>query len=241
VIFVTLGHIFSRVPKKIVQIPTKTLRAGFTPATNLQRVELPATVELHRELVMTSTLELQFLAPTDWRLLRSARLEALMDSPRAFTSSYARESEWDEEQWRQSFHAATWIVSSHANKVIGVMCSVAEPERPGIRHLESIWVASSHRRTGVFRALLRAVAQQEYPAGVTDLLLWVLEHNHSAWRAYETVGFEFTGERQYLRSTGQFECRLRLSIRPSRPNLNPIFQVQEVHGRASTAYVVDTI
>jgi len=43
---------------------------------------------------MESTLELDLLTPVDWRVLRAARLYALLDSPDAFTSSYAYESAW---------------------------------------------------------------------------------------------------------------------------------------------------
>ena len=59
------------------------------------------------------------------------------------------------------------------------------------------------------------VAVCSAPAGVTDLLLWVLEDNHDAQRAYEALGFEPTGERQFLPDLGRFERRLRLGIGPT--------------------------
>jgi hypothetical protein len=49
---------------------------------------------------MESTLELDLLSPLDWRVLRAARLRALVDSPDAFTSSYAHESAWGEKEWQ---------------------------------------------------------------------------------------------------------------------------------------------
>ena len=58
--------------------------------------------------------------------------------------------------------------------------------------------------------------------GVTELMLWVLEDNHDAQRAYQALGFEPTGERQFLPAFGQFERRLRLeSVEPrtSRPTV----------------------
>jgi ribosomal protein S18 acetylase RimI-like enzyme len=158
---------------------------------------------------MESTLELQFLAPVDWGVLQTARLEALLDSPHAFTSSYAHELGWDEREWRRVFDSATWIVAYEARKVIGIARSIGEP---WARHLESIWVAPTHRRRGVFRALLQALAEIHRPLGVTELLLWVLEDNHDAQRAYEALGFEPTGERQFLATAGRFERRLRLGI-----------------------------
>jgi ribosomal protein S18 acetylase RimI-like enzyme len=162
--------------------------------------------------MMELTLNLDLLAPTDWRVLRAARLGALLDSPRAFTSSYAREYEWGEVEWRRVFDTATCVVAREAEKVIGLAKSVAGPWSPRTRHLESIWVAPTHRRRGVCRALLRNLAEIDQRIGVTDLMLWVLEDNYSAQRAYEALGFMPTGERQFLAILGRFERRLSLQV-----------------------------
>jgi ribosomal protein S18 acetylase RimI-like enzyme len=161
----------------------------------------------------TTTLQLHLLTPGDWWLLRIARLEALLDSPQAFTSSYIRESIWAALEWRQMLNAANWIIARESEKVIGLGKSVGESGRPEERHVESAWVAPTHRRRGVFRDLLRALADIERQTGVTDLLLWVLEDNHDAQRAYQALGFEPTGERQFLPAVGRFEYRLRVDIR----------------------------
>jgi ribosomal protein S18 acetylase RimI-like enzyme len=161
---------------------------------------------------MQSTLDLQLLTSVDWRELRAARLRALLDSPSAFTSRYAYESELGEPEWRRMFHAAAWVVSREAEKVIGLARSVREPGRPTRRNVESIWVAPTHRRRGVCRALLHAVADLEGQTGVTDLLLWVLEDNLDAQRAYDALGFEPTGERQYLPAFRRFERRMSSGI-----------------------------
>jgi ribosomal protein S18 acetylase RimI-like enzyme len=162
---------------------------------------------------MELTLNLDLLAPLDWRVLRAARLRALLDSPHAFTSNYAYESRWEEADWRGTFAAATWIVARETESIVGLVRSVGEPQLPSARHVESIWVAPTHRRRGVLRHLLNALAGIERRLGVRDLLLWVLEDNHEARRAYEALGFESTGERQYLPAVGRFEHRLRLCLR----------------------------
>jgi ribosomal protein S18 acetylase RimI-like enzyme len=162
---------------------------------------------------MESTLELDLMTPVDWRVLQSARLYALLDSPDAFTSSYAYESAWGQMEWQRVLDAATCIVAREAQRVIGLAKSVSEPGRPVTRYVESAWVAPTHRRRGVLRALLHRLAEIDRQTGVTELMLWVLEDNHDAQRAYEALGFEFTGERQFLPAAGQFERRLRLGIR----------------------------
>jgi ribosomal protein S18 acetylase RimI-like enzyme len=121
------------------------------------------------------THNLKRLAPADWPLLRDARLEALRDSPYAFTSTYADESKWTESEWRRFLETATWVVASEAEKVIGLARSVCDLETL-TRHIESVWVAPGHRRRGVCRTLLHALAEMDRQ---TDLLLWVLEDNHA--------------------------------------------------------------
>jgi ribosomal protein S18 acetylase RimI-like enzyme len=161
---------------------------------------------------MESTLELDLLTPVDWRVLRAARLYALLDSPDAFTSSYAYELVWGEPEWQRVLRAATWIVAREAQNVIALAKSASEPGRPASRHVESAWVAPTYRRRGVLRALLQGLVELEREAGVTDFLLWVLEGNHAAQCAYRSLGFVPTGERQFLPAFGQFERRLRLRI-----------------------------
>jgi ribosomal protein S18 acetylase RimI-like enzyme len=199
---------------------------------------------------MESTMTLQFLTPTDWRVLRDARLQALRDSPHAFTSSYANESRWDEREWRRAFSGATWVIAREAESAIGLARSVGEP---WMRHLESIWVAPTYRRRGVLRALLRALAEVECVMGVTDLLLWVVEDNYAAQRAYEALGFEPTGERQPLSDFGRFERRLRLVLDhlqdsksigrrlSAKLGQRPALELQEIHGFASATHIVDAV
>jgi ribosomal protein S18 acetylase RimI-like enzyme len=197
---------------------------------------------------MESTLTLQFLRPTDWRVLREARLQALRDSPHAFTSSYANESQWKEPKWRRLVTDTTWVVAYEAENAIGLAQSVGER---WARHLASIWVAPKHRRRGVFRALLQALAEVECGKGVTDLLLWVLEDNYAAQRAYEALGFEPTGERQPLSDSSRFERRLVLHhlqdsksigrCRSAKFGQRPALELQEIHGFASATHIVDAV
>jgi RimJ/RimL family protein N-acetyltransferase len=162
--------------------------------------------------MMESTLELELLTPLDWRILQSARLYALLDSPDAFTSTHAHELAWSELEWQRSLCTATWIVAREAQNVIGLAKVVSEPSLPASRYVESAWVAPTHRRRGVLRALLHRLAEISRRMGVTELMLWVLEDNYAADHAYRALGFEPTGDRQFLPAFGQFETRLRLAL-----------------------------
>jgi hypothetical protein len=59
---------------------------------------------------------------------------------------------------------------------------------------------------------MRMLVEREQRAGVDSLFLWILEGNLDAQRAYESLGFELTGERQFLPGLGRFERRMKLNI-----------------------------
>ena len=61
--------------------------------------------------------------------------------------------------------------------------------------------------------MMHALAETERRMGGTQLMLWVLEDNYDARSAYDALGFEPTGERQFLPAFGRFERRLKLGIR----------------------------
>ncbi len=151
------------------------------------------------------------LSPDEWRLLRKIRLGALLESPDAFLSTYEREAAWDEHKWRQTFEAANWLVVVEDERLIGLLRSFRDPERPWLWQVESTWVAPTYRRLGIFRALLRALVDRLRWSGVSDLLLWVLEDNYAARQVYKRLGFELTGERQPLPGD-RYELRLRRGV-----------------------------
>jgi L-amino acid N-acyltransferase YncA len=219
------------------------------PAPPTAQVSAPANRILPR---------LKVSAPDDWRMLRAARLAALHDSPDAFASSYARESAWRDSTWQRLFKTSTWVVAREAHDVIGLAKAVNGRWRPASRYVESVWVAPTHRRRGVLRALLYQLAETCRPMGVTELLLWVLVDNQAAYNAYLALDFVPTGKPHRLRSVGRFEQRFRLEISAEIPTVEPArramrlnrlsaeldtspgLKLQEVHCLTRGADIVDT-
>jgi len=158
--------------------------------------------------VTRAVLDVRPLGPGDWHVLQTIRLRALAESPHAFTSHYQRESQWNEQQWRRRFDAAHWIVAVEGGEVIG-LASLMKCHPEGLHHIESIWVAPTHRKRGVFRSLLDGLIEIARRAGLADLWLWVLEDNVDARSVYERLGFEWTGERQPI-EPGHWRTELRL-------------------------------
>ena len=64
------------------------------------------------------------------------------------------------------------------------------PPRRGVARLEYLYVKPAHRRSGVARRLVDAVAREVRPRGATHLVLEVVATNDAARATWEALGFE---------------------------------------------------
>ena len=141
-------------------------------------------------------LEIRSLSPAEWETIRDIRLRALQDSPDAFTSSYERESTFDEVTWRDRARTGQWFVAIDDSEPVGIACGIEGwSVDPAKRELVGMWVAESHRGRRVGLALLERVGEWARADGASTLTLGVVEGNHRALRAYEKMGLRVTGER----------------------------------------------
>jgi GNAT superfamily N-acetyltransferase len=134
--------------------------------------------------------------PDDWMQLRDLRLAALQDAPKAFGSTYARERDRTEDEWRQrlgNVEGATFFAI-----IDGRPAGLAAGYRPpsGRFELVSMWVSPTVRGRGAADALIRAVAGWAVEQGEDSLWLWVTRGNDVAERAYARHGFVRTGDVQ---------------------------------------------
>jgi ribosomal protein S18 acetylase RimI-like enzyme len=141
-------------------------------------------------------VRLDRVTPADWKELRSVRLRALADAPKAFISEHDREADWLEENWRSAIQQARWVVARTAHGVIGVARSSQDPESPQRRYIEAVWVAPEFRRLGVGQRLVRWLIDCEMRSGIGEILLWVIDSNAHARSFYFSLGFRPTGRRQ---------------------------------------------
>jgi ribosomal protein S18 acetylase RimI-like enzyme len=147
------------------------------------------------------------VTPGEWRSLRALRLEALKDSPQAFSTTYAASDALPDEAWQaQATRVATdpsaaLYVAVDAADPTGPWLGMAgaEPLRdvPATAHVHSVYVTPPHRgRTGPATALVTAaVAFAEAHLDVDHLSLGVHETNLHAQAFYARLGFEPTGLR----------------------------------------------
>src|SRR3954453_22926184 len=100
----------------------------------------------------------------------------------------------EQARWRARLPSAIWVVArdgvGEQREPIGVAALVDGDQESTARHVESIWVSPSHRRRGVLRSLIEALAASAGEVDVTTLLLWVMDDNTAAIAAYGRLGFE---------------------------------------------------
>jgi GNAT superfamily N-acetyltransferase len=145
-------------------------------------------------IVFQTVMEIRALEPDDWQDVQDVRLRALADSPDAFTSTFRRESAYDETKWRQLATSGRWFVAVEGGAVgvaVGVEGWSGDPRR---RELVGMWVASSHRQRGIARQLLERVKEWATSEGATTLSRGVREGNEQALTAYLNMGMRPSGE-----------------------------------------------
>ncbi|MEO6884846.1 MAG: GNAT family N-acetyltransferase [Jatrophihabitantaceae bacterium] len=147
---------------------------------------------------MTSPVRITRVQPSDWSRLRTIRLAALLDTPRAFGSTYERELAFDEATWRARTTTAAQFLACDGDQVVGLAGGLADSAdcTPEQRLLVSVWVAPTHRGHRIVAALVDAVAAWALTDGATSLLLDVATDNEPALHAYERLGFVATGVRK---------------------------------------------
>ncbi|MGA8938243.1 MAG: GNAT family N-acetyltransferase [Acidobacteriaceae bacterium] len=138
------------------------------------------------------------ITPALASLYKQVRLRALQDTPSAFGSTYDRERQLTDEDWHNR------VTSLDGNHRIGflaldagqpcglVLCFRDERDSPQAEIL-SMWVAPSHRRTGLSSALLDAVRHWAASHRTTTLRLMVVNNNAAAIAFYQRYGFTMTG------------------------------------------------
>ncbi|MFD8704229.1 GNAT family N-acetyltransferase [Kitasatospora sp. NPDC059648] len=142
------------------------------------------------------------MASTEHRQLRSIRLEALRDSPTAFSSSYEDTATLPDDAWRQQAavgataqESATFVAADEAGNWVGIAGVGPLPAVPDHVH-HSVYVSPKHRGpAGPAADLVRAsIRYARVNTDVRWLTLGVHEGNERALAFYRRLGFELTGK-----------------------------------------------
>jgi GNAT superfamily N-acetyltransferase len=130
----------------------------------------------------------------DASLLRAIRLEALLDSPQAYTSTYKESRTWADRHWRSLCRQWNYYLGEYGGRVVGVASGGLNDLHPGTRWLYGMYVSPGARGSGVADLLVDVVEQWARKEGADELYLHVAEPMARARTFYESLGFRATGD-----------------------------------------------
>lgn len=159
-------------------------------------------------------IDLRRLGPEDASAYREIRLEALADSPHAFSSTL------ESEQGQPLDRFATRLVDDFVlgafsgPYLVGVAGFYVQP-RPKHRHKGMLWgmyVRPDHRAAGIGRKLVEAIIA--HARQIVELLqLFVVADNMPARRLYASFGFvEYGIERHATKYQGEYHDDVLMAL-----------------------------
>jgi ribosomal protein S18 acetylase RimI-like enzyme len=164
-----------------------------------------AGIRISGELTIDADIEVQELAPDDWRTWRELRLAALAEAPAAFGSRLA---DWQgdgdrEERWRGRLAlAGSYNLVARLDGVPVGMASGVPGDIGGEVELISMWVSPAARGHGIGDLLIQRITGWGTAAGAHRLVLAVVPDNAPARALYRRNGFVDTGEQGDLGPDG---------------------------------------
>ena len=137
--------------------------------------------------------------PADAMLFRELRLEALQDSPIAFSADYQQNLNHSAKYWEDRLtlekDEATILLAEHEGKLLG-MTGIARGGSPKTRHGAWIWgvyVTPEWRGLRVAEELINSCLTWARARNIVLVKLGVAATNISAIRCYERCGFSTYG------------------------------------------------
>lgn len=170
-------------------------------------------------------MKLRWLDPADARAYRALRLQALLESPTAFSASPADEAgrSLDEVAARitPAADGSRGVLGVFEQQALVGFLAVLHPQREKLRHgieLAGVYVDPAFRCRGCGRLLLQgAIGHAASIAGVRQLRLGVTATNRAARVLYESLGFVSYGvQPEALQVDGSFHDEVHYLLRLDR-------------------------
>jgi ribosomal protein S18 acetylase RimI-like enzyme len=158
------------------------------------------------------------ITPTLASTYKEVRLRALSDTPSAFGSTYARESQFTDADWLQRAAnlctpRSIGYLACHQNEYCGIAAAFLNEQTRQHSELVSMWVAPEHRRTNTGRLLVDAIESWARSREAHTLQLMVTSSNLAAITFYQHLGFAKTGRTEpYPNDPALIEYEMSKSI-----------------------------
>jgi ribosomal protein S18 acetylase RimI-like enzyme len=151
-------------------------------------------------------IELRQLLPTDAASYRAIRLEALRDTPDAFSSTYEAEKDRPLDAFAARLRDSHVVGAFDGARLVGIAGFYVQPG-PKQAHKGMLWgmyVRPTHRGCGLGRRLVEAIIEHARQS-VELLQLFVVSDNRTARELYRKLGFvEYGIERHATKYRGRY-------------------------------------
>ena len=151
------------------------------------------------------TVNIITLPPERWREAKKLRLEALLNEPAAFASSYEEELAFSDEVWIARLTSAyerdgnMTFFAEHEGELVGMAGAhwSAKAKRRHLAEVYGVFVSPDQRGNRVApRLLRRLLAELRSLGSIEKVSLMVNTEAPAAIRLYEKLGFEIVGTAQ---------------------------------------------
>lgn len=136
----------------------------------------------------------QRLSREDWRLLRAARIGALLDSPDSFGETAAEATCRLQADWQSELDEVTWVVMGEVAAMAAIRPALEVSDADA--WIGGWWVAPDARGTGINRELLDALDAICAERAWRRQGLGVWSSNARALAAFSRLGFTSAGAPQ---------------------------------------------
>ncbi len=150
-------------------------------------------------------VEVRPIVPDEWRRLKEIRLEALAESPLAFTTTLDEAKALPDAVWHQraSGHAhgvsQVTMIGIDGSRTVGMAVGLLrDGAAADVVPIVSVFVSPLYRGQGVGRRVMEGVEDWARHHGAGASSLWVVDENHAARRFYECLGYRATLDRQKI-------------------------------------------
>ncbi|QHH97472.1 GNAT family N-acetyltransferase [Acinetobacter dispersus] len=145
------------------------------------------------ELVVRLTTE------EDWKILKTVRLESLLDSPDVFAANYATTEKYSESEWRDRASQKTkfqYVLAIKGDRAIGIIGGTQNAVHEF--NVIAMWVNPIFRGSGIADLLVSAIKNLAVSKCHSRIVLSVSPKNERAVYLYSRHDFVFIPEWESL-------------------------------------------
>lgn len=142
----------------------------------------------------SSSFRIERLPESRWKECRDLRLEALMEEPIAFGSSFVEEKHITESEWRKRINNAIFALENSSPIGMVVLIREANLKTNHIGNIFGLFVKRSHRGHGIgYQLIQNAIQEYKKLDNIVKIKLAVNKEQSTATKLYSKIGFKIVG------------------------------------------------